>query len=380
MKAAGPRIEQGALRDFENVDWTLHDECCLAFVETENLADLEQKIRDIIMERTISWTMCTATLTAVRNTIQEHNQEESICQLGESFLLCIVDALMRPDAWPFLHSKPAPLACKDLHCLEREILELTPPLNWPIPRQFGKFRIVLHAFSGRRRLGDFQYYLDALLQEQTEGFIVYTVSLDIIVDKEKGNIAEKQVRDFWFHSISQGWTIAFLAGPPCETWSKARAVHAAESDSTQPRVLRDALDLWGFPQLRLRELDQVCVGNLLLCFAAEAFLRLADTGGFAAIEHPKEPEDPQLASIWRLPLFEALTRLPGVELLSLSQGLLGAKSMKPTQLLCLNLPGMTDPDHPGEPRDQEQPQDQLDWKTRRWFVGYRGTQRVPASF
>jgi hypothetical protein len=182
--------------------------------------------------------------------------------------------------------------------------------------------------------------LDALLAKQPGGITVLTVSLDIIVDKVKGNIADKEVRAFWFHSIEQGWTIAFLAGPPCETWSKARAVQTATSKGTQPRILRDLGDLWGFPQLRLRELDQVCIGNLLLCFAAEAFLRLADTGGVAAIEHPKEPDEPELASIWRLPLFAALRSLPGVELLSLSQGLLGAKSMKPTQLLCLNLLGM----------------------------------------
>jgi hypothetical protein len=219
-------------------------------------------------------------------------------------------------------------------------MDLSSPPDWPIPRQFGKYRIVLHAFSGRRRLGDFQFYLDELLSMQPAGLYVLTVSLDIIVGRVKGNIADKDVRAFWYHSIEQGWTIAFLAGPPCETWSKARAVQTDNTKRSQPRVLRNISDLWGFPQLRLRELDQVCIGNLLLCFAAEAFLRLADTGGVAAIEHPKEPDEPELASIWRLPLFDALRRLPGVELLSLSQGLLGAKSMKPTQLLCLNIPGM----------------------------------------
>ena len=88
-------------------------------------------------------------------------------------------------------------------------------------------------------------------------------------------------------------------------------------------------------------MDQIEVGNLLLCFTAEAFVRLADTGGYGVVEHPKEPEDDaSLASIWKLPLFLALRQLPGVELLSISQGLLGAVSMKPTGLLCLNLPGM----------------------------------------
>ena len=37
--------------------------------------------------------------------------------------------------------------------------------------------------------------------------------------------------------------------------------------------------------------------------------------GVAAVEHPQEPEEPQLASIWKLPLCRALRDLPGVELL-----------------------------------------------------------------
>ena len=340
LQAAGPTKEPGVLRDFDLIDWPLHDDCCLTFVEVEHPMDLEQALRDIITARAISWTTCTTTLRQVKATIQEHHLEECICRLGEAFLLHLVDKLLHFAAWPFLQPRAQSRDGQDLQCLEQKIRDSTCPANWEIPRQFGKYRIVLHAFSGRRRIGDFQFYLDAILQHHQEGIIVYTVSLDIIVDKEKGNIADEEVRRFWFHSIDRGWTIAFLAGPPCETWSKARAVQTGSGGNKQPRILRDAGELWGFPQLRIRELDQVCVGNLLLCFAAEALLRLAGSGGIAAIEHPKEPEDPDLASIWRLPLFEALLRLPGVELLSLSQGLLGAKSMKPTQLLCLNLPGM----------------------------------------
>ena len=94
LQAAGPKMEQGALRDFDLVDWSLHDDCCLAFVETENPMDLEQAIRDIIMERAISWTLCSATLRRVRTTIREHHQEESISRLGESFLLSLVDRLL----------------------------------------------------------------------------------------------------------------------------------------------------------------------------------------------------------------------------------------------------------------------------------------------
>ena len=135
-----------------------------------------------------------------------------------------------------------------------------------------------------------------------------------------------------------GWILEFLAGPPCETWSRARAVRCDLEDRSGPRVIRKAEDLWGLVHLRLRELEQIDVGNLLLCFSAEAFLRLASTGGFGVVEHPREPDEPHFASIWKLPLFQMLRLLPGVELHSLSQGYLGAPSCKPTSLLCLNFP------------------------------------------
>ena len=171
--------------------------------------------------------------------------------------------------------------------------------------------------------------------------MVHTVSLDIVVDSEKGDISKPEIRNFWLHGIDEGWILAFLAGPPCETWSRARAVQCDHADRQGPRVIRTAEDLWGLAHLRIRELEQIDVGNLLLCFSAEAFLRLACVGGSATIEHPKEPEEVHFASIWKLPLFQMLLLLPGVELHSLSQGFLGAPSCKPTSLLCLNLPHIT---------------------------------------
>ena len=174
---------------------------------------------------------------------------------------------------------------------------------------------MLHAFSGRRRLGDFQYYLDSFLAAKGSGIIVHTVSLlDVVVDSEKGDISKPEIRKFWLHGIDEGWILAFLAGPPCETWSRARAVQCDQADRQGPRVIRTAEDLWGLAHLRIRELEQIDIGNLLLCFSAEAFLRLACVGGSATIEHPKEPEEPHFASIWKLPLFQMLLLLPGVEL------------------------------------------------------------------
>jgi hypothetical protein len=283
--------------------------------------------------------MCRITLFQLASTVVEHAHEAALQHLNGSLLSEKLLRLAEPSSWAFLQSRQLPEDdTDDLGKLEKELLECSIPPEWPAPRSFGRHRVILHAFSGRRRLGDFQYYLDAFLAEHSDGLVIHTVSLDVVVDADRGDISKEDVRSFWLHGIDQGWILAFLAGPPCETWSRARAVKCHADDRSGPRVIRTADDLWGLAHLRLRELDQIGVGNLLLCFSAEAFLRLSCTGGFAVIEHPREPEEPHFASIWKLPLFQLLCLLPGVELHSLSQGYLGAPSCKPTSLLCLNLP------------------------------------------
>ena len=56
------------------------------------------------------------------------------------------------------------------------------------------------------------------------------------------------------------------------------------------------------------------------------------------IEHPAEPKGPSKPSIWRLPIIRLLAQLPGFAFVDSdsAQGLLGAKSLKPTRLLALN--------------------------------------------
>jgi len=338
----GPNQEPRPPRDFDGIDWSLHDDCCLAFLDVETEDEAISWVRSRITQHPISWTMCRTTLWQLATTVTEHAQEDALRHLDGSFLSERIKHLADPRSWSFLQTDFERTQEEGrLGQLEAELLRCQVPDDWPPPRCFGKHRIVLHAFSGRRRLGDFQYYLDSFLADHGSGIVVHTVSLDIVVDSVKGDISKPDIRKFWLHGIDEGWIVAFLAGPPCETWSRARAVQCASADRPGPRVIRTADDLWGLAHLRLRELEQIEVGNLLLCFSAEAFLRLVRVGGSATIEHPREPEEPHFASIWKLPLFQLLLLLPGVELHSLSQGFLGAPSCKPTSLLCLNLPGIS---------------------------------------
>lgn len=92
--------------------------------------------------------------------------------------------------------------------------------------------------------------------------------------------------------------------------------------------------------LSLKELAQITIGNDLLLFSIACIYRLALRQGFAVLEHPAEPETADAASIWRLQLLILLTHFPGVEVFRIFQGHFGSPSPKPTNLLCLNLPGL----------------------------------------
>ncbi len=79
--------------------------------------------------------------------------------------------------------------------------------------------------------------------------------------------------------------VAFLAGPPCETWSRAR-FQALDPESNfgkkGPRPLRSATELWGLPSLQLRQLMQILFGNTLLTFAIELAAAMAMDWSFGA--------------------------------------------------------------------------------------------------
>ena len=221
-----------------------------------------------------------------------------------------------------------------------------PTCTWSsVPRPLGRHRVILHLYSGRRRRGDVQFYLDRLSQNQSQ-FYLHIVSLDIVIDTIYGDAMRADTCDLWLSSIRSGYVIAMLAGPPCESWSRARGVpingepaYTGLVTRCGPRIIRDLHHLWGLDCVTLRELEQLKVGNALLGFTLLALLEMALADGQGMVEHPAEPLDlPQAASIWRLPLVKAIMQLPNIELLRFSQGLMGAKSHKPTHLLLLNLP------------------------------------------
>lgn len=276
--------------------------------------------------------------------IEAHQQ----CAAGEldvdpvHFQACIevLHRLSQEDAWPFLEQQPRASAptVPSQDDMDKRIAALQIYHRRPaVPRLLGKERVFLHAFSGRRRAGDLQHYLEAAFARQADGTILHVVSMDVVIDKEWGNARRQSTRDFWLRGALSGFVQGGLCGPPCETWSQARFVDMPGGSEKQPRPLRSLEWLWGLPSLSLRELEQVAVGNELLLFSIDLMICLARSEGHGVLEHPGEPADEDKPSIWRLPIIQLLQQLPGFNFVDFAQGLLGAKSPKPTRFLTLNM-------------------------------------------
>ena len=294
----------------------------------------------------ISWTLWIASLKAIQEAIAPEDHEVLCVQPSE--LEQALAALCRPSTWPMFQDQDGCAeeshSHMDLYDLEGWIISLLRVHDEPwsrhtsIPRKWYCEKIVLHAFSGRRRRGDIQEFMENV-QTRHPANVLITVSLDIIVNKQWGDVRSAESKTFWLSGIRDGYIVAMIAGPPCNTWSAARGHELI--DRQGPRVIRHEDTAWGDLSLRLRELCDICVGNDLLGFALLAFILLYVSNGVAIIEHPDEPADDRAVSIWRLPLVLLLRRFPGVHLHKVLQGLFGAESPKPTGFLTLNLPDFT---------------------------------------
>jgi hypothetical protein len=343
LQGEGP-LQPAALGDEVLHDHVLGENIYQALAEREDLTPsggIEQIIRDTIHARNVSWTSCSATLQYLIEHITPEDAE--VIGLAHRDIVNILNYLNTGGAWAFLgeDQRPGPICDEidQIHVTLEKQSAFTDkdPLQAVTPRPFGRHRYVLHAFSGRRRLGDFQYFLDRA-GAADDGFVLHTISLDLVVDDCWGDVSRVETRNFWLQGIREGHVTSLLAGPPCETWSKARGV--VLPGKRCPRIIRIVEALWGMESLSLRELRQLGVGNLLLLFTIEALVHLAIAGGHGILEHPAMPEEEDRASIWRLPLINFLLTWPDFRIVSLSQGLWGAASPKPTMLLALNFPDL----------------------------------------
>ena len=92
--------------------------------------------------------------------------------------------------------------------------------------------------------------------------------------------------------------------------------------------------------MRLREIRDIILGNVLLLFALDVLLLQLLLGRICVIEHPAPGTDrvKQAASIWHLQVMKQLQRFPGIQEIMVFQGHFGAISPKPTHFAVSNAP------------------------------------------
>eukprot|EP00438_Fugacium_kawagutii_P034775 Skav236239 [mRNA] locus=scaffold829:211005:216797:+ [translate_table: standard] len=343
LQAHGPTFPLGGHMDFADYNIDLENAIFHFLVDAPEsnatINDVETFLREWVNQHPIGWSEWCATLAHVSDSYGSQEAEQA--GLSQQQVHQLLQHMATYEAWPFMQeesfaSMDNPVTVEHWHQeLERLVVETMKSKKDRVPRHPGGHRIFLHLFAGRRRPGDLQFYIDRWTPPQ--GVLFHVISVDIIHDAVWGDLRDPRTRQFWLHAVRQQWVLALVSGPPCETWSQAR-YHQLSEQSSGPRPLRSAQELWGLGSLRIREVDQVALGNSLLTFSVEAIIDLALNSGLAVLEHPAEPDEPEKPSIWRLPLVAWLASLPEVQIVRLQQGFFGAPSPKPTNLLLLNLP------------------------------------------
>lgn len=197
-----------------------------------------------------------------------------------------------------------------------------------VPRPvFGRQVYIIHLYSGHRRKEDVHAQLDFL--QQGSCFAVTVLSIDLAngscCDVLKGRCLSDLL---WV--IRAGVVAAFLGGPPCESWSGARAlVDDAVSDRRQPRVLRFNDSPWFKADCALPELTQMGSANQLLYIAFFLFWECTLRGILAVLEHPRRPFDHHLGSIWALPYMDWMLQHTAVRTYTFNQADLAPKASSP---------------------------------------------------
>ena len=203
--------------------------------------------------------------------------------------------------------------------------------------------LVLHLYSGQRREGDLQACLEPFLAQLQLPVVV--LSLDVAIDAVKGDLSRQSSRQFWLALIRQRRVLAVVAGPPCETWSAVRAVALPDSTAS-PRPLRSAEHLWGLAGLTAIEQKQVEVGNMLLRFTIACMYTALAVGTTVLMEHPAPRQRVRTksseVSSWHLPELRHLMDCPHVCFHIVHQCMLGSQSLKPTGLLGINTPQLSE--------------------------------------
>ena len=189
--------------------------------------------------------------------------------------------------------------------------------------------VFAHLFSGHRRFSDVQECLER------KGFSM--ISVDIIFNVTLGDLNRPETFALFKRAIEENVIQGIVAGPPCETWSRARGQPLPDG-SSGPRVLRTNAKPFGKLDLSKREDEQVTFGTRLLAVAVKLLCVALAHGKTGVLEHPAgDDNEPHLVSIWKTAILRLLQLFPRVTKVRVLQGHYGGKTVKPTDLLLVNV-------------------------------------------
>eukprot|EP00438_Fugacium_kawagutii_P006388 Skav214721 [mRNA] locus=scaffold2250:240981:245369:- [translate_table: standard] len=235
----------------------------------------------------------------------------------------------RPKTQPLMSRKPVAVRPKERHEFPSILPEdVQMPRHIPMPVQF-----ILHLFSGRRRIHDLQTYVELFSQQVSTR--VFVLSLDVAVDAQLGDLSTDRAFDFWTDKARRGFILSFVAGPPCETYTRSRF------NPGGPPPLRSKRHRWGLPGLSKRHHSQVESGNFLWRFSTSMLSCQLAAGKGGIFEHPAPFEiehGPCAGGIhtWAYPEMVTLMKWPTLVLHLVDQGAFGQVCRKPTGFLVLN--------------------------------------------
>ena len=180
----------------------------------DNIRDFEHIIRATIKQYAISWTLCQRTLRRIINVLEEAELEQTK-ETVDHMKHCLI-SLCSSRAWPFLLHHQLPVHGRfDLAQIEEDFDHaLIEPTQPEIPHPCTKERIFLHVFSGRRREGDLQFFMEKLYDQLcADGTTLCVVSLDLIIDQQWGNVRQETTQNFWLEGVKAGWVCGCTLRP-----------------------------------------------------------------------------------------------------------------------------------------------------------------------
>jgi len=229
-----------------------------------------------------------------------------------------------------------------IECVPELDSQVTPSLPDHCARPFQMPMLyILHLFSGQRREGDIQFWIEHQLNKPLlRAHCVVVLSIDIVNDPIMGDLTRHDTLALWIGMFRDGHVLGLIAGPPCETWTVARFM-AVDGMSNPPPPLRSLSEIWGLKNLSKKHRQQVTIGNELLRATLVLCAEAHTSGAFAIVEHPDEPTwVPEAPSIWRSSFIEHFKQHMRADLVNFDQCATGADSKKPTCLMSINLPSL----------------------------------------